>query len=208
MLIGLSGASGTGKTTLARTVAERAGARFVPTDVSEMARKAGFNPVAEMTIGERIDLQHALIGQFEALVASQPSGMCVIMDRTPLDVAAYTLAEVTMQSWKDASREKWQEVCEIVTRCQRLASMFDAIAILSELPSYDDAPKRPRYNPAYQIHIEALIAGVAIAGHESAMVHFIRATDLERRFEIIHEIIGSLYGIEPQKPARNSRLAC
>lgn len=195
MLIGLAGASGTGKTTLARTVAERAGARFVPTDVSEMARRAGFNPLAPMTIGERIDLQRALVDQFEALVAAQSPKLCIIMDRTPLDVAAYMLAEVTMQSWREAGMERWQEVREIVARCQRIASRFDAIVMLSELPVYDDAPKRPRYNPAYQVHIEALIAGLALIGSDAARVHFLSATDLETRFNVLHDMIAAQYGM-------------
>jgi len=91
--IGLCGAHGTGKTTLAIALSQSLGIPYVSIDVSSVFLEHGFHPSDKLDIRTRLFLQQKILEKAESiwLDIDEPSFIC---DRTPLDMAAYLLADV------------------------------------------------------------------------------------------------------------------
>lgn len=166
MLIGISGAHGCGKTTLAKEFALRSGLEYLPASVNEMAKSAGYaHGSVSLSLTERIDLQWVMLGAFRKFLAKCPADC--ITDRTPLDVAAYTLAEIGMHSDKTVSAASLDSVPELVKEAQQLTKAhFQHVMLLRPLPSYEAIEgKRPPANKAFQMHYQYLLEGLAFAAH-------------------------------------------
>lgn len=109
--VGLCGAQGTGKTTLASALATQLGIPFIKTDVAQIIRDAGYHSCREgMSTHERLDLQEVILN---GLVASYPKSSAFICDRTPFDVMMYSLG------WLPpfASSHESDRVMELMTQC-------------------------------------------------------------------------------------------
>lgn len=155
MIFGLAGASGVGKTTLAIAVAKEMKIHYFDASVSAMAKELGYDPVSDMTPGERITMQFAIFDKFLDRVNNAPRPM--ISDRTPLDFIAYMLGEVTMHNTDPKLSAR---IDEYVGQCLAAAdTFFDTIIIVRPLPTYQVAPNRPPLNRAYQAHIQYIIEG-------------------------------------------------
>jgi len=95
-MIGLAGAHRTGKTTLARAWCDAHPVyTFLPTDLSSVFRDCGITPKENMPFKERLEIQNLLLDKCERVYESGNNSILTITDRTPFDVLAYTLAEVT-----------------------------------------------------------------------------------------------------------------
>lgn len=143
-------------------------------------REGGFDPVAPMSIAERIAAQEWLLFRYMELAKGVPQPF--ITDRTPLDFAAYTLAEVTMLN---TSLELGQRIDTYVQNAiTSAASMFDTLMVTRPLPFYDAQPDKPPPNPAYQAHVQILIEGMAyhMLG-ERVTVGFLTVADHAQRLE-------------------------
>ncbi|MDC9581929.1 AAA family ATPase [Xenorhabdus sp. PR6a] len=88
--LGLCGAQGSGKTTLAKTFSEQTGVPYFDAGVRHILKRNGFDCRAEMTLPEYFRMQKTVCKE---LFASYPTESFVT-DRTPIDVMAYTLAYV------------------------------------------------------------------------------------------------------------------
>jgi predicted ATPase len=91
--IGLCGAHGTGKTTLAIALSQKLGIPYIPIDASEVFTDHGFHPSDKLDIRTRLFLQQKILAKAENIWfdVDEPSFIC---DRTPLDMAAYLLADI------------------------------------------------------------------------------------------------------------------
>ena len=94
-MIGLIGAQGVGKTTLAKAYAAKFGAHYLDASVTKIIREAGYDPSAagQYDFATRLVLQQIVLRGVDKLYAAAPIGMEVITDRTPLDMLGYTLCE-------------------------------------------------------------------------------------------------------------------
>lgn len=203
MIYGICGASGSGKTTLAKAVADLMCIKFVPTSVTEMAKKAGFEAVGRMSLPERFTLQLHLFDQFEELLNGITGP--AILDRTPLDMIGYLHGEIGMHSRNLLMPEEIEMAAEYVADCQRMtARYFDGVFFTSILPTYEEADTRPGFNPAYQQHVQLVIAGALATSSENIQATMLMTTDLQQRLDIVtHEIAERLDEIDVQK--RTSR---
>jgi predicted ATPase len=91
--LGLCGAHGTGKTTLAKALEQKLGIPYIPIDASNVFLQHGFHPSDKLDIRTRLFLQQKILAKavdiwFEV---DEPSFIC---DRTPLDMVAYLLADI------------------------------------------------------------------------------------------------------------------
>jgi predicted ATPase len=189
MLYGLSGASGTGKTTLGRAVGDCIGIPFIPTDFTSMARaECSRTGLQEMTVPERLRFQEQMLLAF--LKKARAIKGHAIMDRTPMDLAAYLLAEIHMHSSKKLTVEECRRVDGYVTMCQKMTYvLFDHVFVVRPLPSYEESTDRPAYNPAYQRHIQMLIEGGLLSSTFSASFSALVGSDLTERRDYVAQMI-------------------
>lgn len=199
-MYGLSGASRTGKTTLAKALSVHMGCPYVDSSTTAIAAKAGFNMVGNLSIEERIQAQEILLNGYMELILE--NGPVFITDRTPIDMLAYTLAEVTMHS---CGPELGQRISQYGKRCVELTEKtFALVFMVDPLPNYESQPDKPPPNKAYQEHIHLLIMGALtdsqiptmfvdagsveqrVAGCMLSLGRFLETTKQEHQQEIFH----------------------
>ncbi len=188
MLFGISGASGTGKTTLAKAVAEDLGITYMPTSITECGKKHGFDPVAPMSIRSRLELQMHLLNDHVEMVtkADRP----LIVDRTPIDMVAYLMAEFDMHSHMRVTADEIVAAEEYVDLClETTAKLYDYIFILGQLDHYEIKESRPADNRAYQTHTQLIMQGCMSRLYGRVNYTIIRSQDLEDRHETLHDTI-------------------
>ncbi len=156
MSFGLAGSAGSGKTTLAKEIAEAMHIHYHDASVTRIMKAAGINPVAPgVDLDTRIEAQEFLLRHYEAELRQLPSPF--ITDRTPLDMAAYMLGELTMTNATPAQGQRaahYVEDCLNVTR-----EFFDAILAVRPLPFYEIKGTRPPLSRGYQWQTQLLVEG-------------------------------------------------
>ena len=187
MIYGLAGSSGSGKTTLGHQIAQSLDLTFTQPSITDMSRRAGFNPVDKLDIWQRLYLQKSLYEQFEEMLAGLKGP--VILDRTPMDLVMYLMAEIGMHSSDFICDEQLQWAHDYVKRCQRLTERyFDHVFVTTPLPVYDATrAERPPANPAYQIHCHLILMG-ALYGSEVPF-SILHTSDPNQRLDFVSETI-------------------
>jgi predicted ATPase len=188
MLYGLTGSSGTGKTTLARTVAESLSAEFVATSITASGRRHGYDPVGLMSLQDRIKLQHHLLDDLVELIknAKRPA----IMDRTPIDLIGYMYAEIDMHSHLRLSQVDIARIEAYRQRClDETVRWFDHVFVTTPLPVYETAETRPVANAAYQQHSQMIMEASIYSLTGRVNFSILRPPGLETRVEHVHDTI-------------------
>lgn len=179
-MFGIMGAHRTGKTTLAKALSKKNGLYFFQSSTTEIMAEGGFDPVGLMSPKERIEAQEWLLLRYMELAADAPRPF--ITDRTPIDMAAYTLAEVSMHNTSPALGERIDAY--VRAAIMAAAGMFDTLMVARPLPSYEASPDKPPANLAYQSHVQILVEGMAyhMLG-EQVTVGFLTSTNHDHRVE-------------------------
>lgn len=188
MLFGLTGSAGTGKTTLAKRIAEDLGIEYMPASVTETAKKYGFNSVGVLSLQQRMKLQEKLLEDHIQMVckADRP----LIVDRTPIDFIGYMMGELDMHSHMRLSAEEIAWVEEYKNLClETTVKLYDYVFILSQLDSYEIKDTRPADNRAYQSHTQLIMQGCMHDLHGRLNYMVIRSKDLEAREEALHSTL-------------------
>lgn len=171
------GAHRTGKTTLARAVSERMGLPFVETNVTAALKEAGFDQVADLDHATRLACQKKRLELHMAIVKDAPRPS--IMDRSPLDIAAYTIAEFGMHS----DPELAAAAHELVEEClEETRSHYHALVLVQPLPLYVMEEGKPPANIGFQHHIHWLIMSL-MNGVPGINRGFLTPTALDQRIE-------------------------
>jgi predicted ATPase len=157
MRIGLTGCSGSGKTTLAKEIRKRIGSQhvFVPSVTREVADTVGFDMKATNSIEDRLVFQNAVLDAMEKVYSNYDN---FVSDRTPIDAAAYVLADFQPNTGTDEEREA---AMQYVDRCLSMTSIyFDAVILVPPGVPYIDEPGRPPNNEAYREAQHFLMTGM------------------------------------------------
>lgn len=150
MRIGFCGAQRTGKTTLARAVAEQLGLPYVATNTSEILEKYGYNARRQYNISDRLAAQTMVLMGLRDIWEQTPVG---VFDRTPLDVLAYMEADVV----RDFPPQLEDPYADYVEQCQHLFNLFDRVFLVQPgIPVIDDLKSAPP-SPAYIRHLNSLL---------------------------------------------------
>lgn len=181
-LIGLAGAHRVGKTTLAKAYAKSVGVEFAQTSVSDSLKRAGFDARSSLTLSERLYAQEIALEDCIALYERSESGS--IVDRTPLDLAAYTLSEVTMHRAvnlaEDVNLDRRFEA--YIGRCIRAALVyFSDLVVVCPGIGLTDAAKSAAPSIAYIDNIHYTVMGLATSVH--AVILPDRITNLQNRVD-------------------------
>jgi hypothetical protein len=199
MLYGISGASGTGKTTLAKRVAEDLGITYMPTSITECAKKHGFDAVGMLTLPKRLELQlHLLEDHVEMICQAERP---LIVDRTPIDMIGYMLAELDMHSHHRLTDKEIGQVEDYVNLCSDMTlKLYDYVFIVGQLDNYDVSATRPADNRAYQTHSQMIMLGALFRLSGQVSFAHVPMQDLDRRCEFVHDtIVGRLDAIGKER---------
>jgi predicted ATPase len=185
-MFGFCGASGVGKSTLARKTAEAMHLHFHESSVTRLMKEGGFNDVADMPPVQRILAQEFVLTRYLQEIEKAPRPC--ITDRTPIDMLAYTLGEVTMHNTDPIVAKK---IDAYVDRCLVEAMRhFHTIIILRPLPFYQADVKRPPPNAAYRWNIQFLCEGALKMISDTVQECTIFTHDLAERVECAKELIA------------------
>lgn len=186
-MIGVIGSHGVGKTTLARQTAEALGYHFCQTSISDVYKRMGKDPAVRMSFDERMDMQIHILNELRSEWNSY-LGEKAIADRTPLDLIAYTLADV--DSYDALSAEQEERLATYIGMCLGIyAKFFEKVVLVpNHLPVAQDPHKlRANLSWAYRNKLEVLLRGVMnMYGVE---FEEIRKTGLEDRVEELKALI-------------------
>lgn len=191
MIYGLIGASGSGKSTLAQLVAEHMALTFLPTSISESAKRHGFEAVGDLSLHDRIDLQYHLLN--DMVEAIRKVDRPAILDRTPIDMIAYMLCEVNMHSHKQVSDKDLIRIEDYVDECIDATQMhFAHVFFLNKLDfvAVGDKP-RPPVNPAYAVHTDLVMRGALAMMEGMINMSIVEPTDLNVRLDHLSTIIAN-----------------
>lgn len=154
--MGLTGAHRTGKTTLAKELCEINEAPLAASFASQVAADLGINLEVPMSFTTRLYFQEVLLDAYEALYASFD---CLFFaDRTPIDLAAYLIAEVPNDL---ADPHMIERVGRYVERCFAVTEKYFCMVTMVQtgIP-YRAEEGKPLPNNAYQEAINTIILGL------------------------------------------------
>ena len=184
-MFALIGAHRSGKSTLARLTAEKMGIHFHISNASAVMREKGINMVADMSAEERLMAQNILLDIYLEQLGAAPRP--AITDRSPLDMAAYMMAEVGMHSGEP---EFGEAVKSYVERCLAATEEhFDSLVLVNPLPVYAIEDGKPPVNAGYQWHIHFLIEGLSSSLAKGCKLYRISEMDLEKRVKGLTETL-------------------
>jgi hypothetical protein len=186
MAFGLTGAHRTGKTTLAKLVAEDLKMTFHDASVSKIMREAGINAVGDVPLEARVEAQEFLLRRY--LKDLQWAPRPLVTDRTPLDMVGYMLGEITMHNTDaklGARIQNYVEECLGATLVH-----FDTIIVVRPLTAYVEHPDKPPLNRAYQSLVQFIIEGAATTCEDAIYVNHIDVEDLGRRRTLANDILS------------------
>lgn len=153
--IGLCGSHRTGKTTLAMALAERSGKAVLKTQTSAVFAAHGLDPAQVMDFETRLWIQGHILADAQNLWENQSQAF--IADRTPLDMLAYTLADI-----QGATEVDHTALQAYSARCFALSNQFfpHIVILPPAIPLMHEAGKAA-LNPAYIEHLHCVMLGLA-----------------------------------------------
>lgn len=155
MRIGLCGSHRTGKTTLAKAIAERAGMPFVRTTTSDVFRQFGLDPAKPLPFDKRLWIQHKVLDAAEAVWREEKDSL--VTDRTPVDMMAYTLADI-----QGAVAADFGQLEFYLSRCfESTNRFFDALVVVQPGIKLVHEQGKAALNRAYMEHLNYLVIGLA-----------------------------------------------
>lgn len=204
MKIGLCGAQGTGKTTLAQAYSKASGIPYIDAKVGEFLSDIGVDlSRSDMPIVERMKAQLMVAGHIATITEApglHETGF--ITDRTPIDVMGYT-HDIAVPHYKN------DDVLELYAKIhmvclETISNNFNLCLMLRpavRLSSQDhNRTQRGSLQPFYVNHIDMLIASMIMSFSKKVIdgslsrFAFIQdnVIDLESRVDAVSEIVGSI----------------
>lgn len=206
-MIGLCGANGTGKSTLAQAFAQEQDIPFVATSASEVFRKLDLDPAADYPLDIRLAVQEAILSTFEAQYAAATKlSPLWIADRTPIDLASYMIADVQRRSLVEEP-ELAAKVNDYVARCLKSASRHFSVIMLVQ-PGIKVEMNREGKAPscaAYMEHLNSIQLGLLCDERSSIRRYSLPRsiiTPQGRMQALVRAVAGA---IEAEKVLRKSR---
>jgi hypothetical protein len=154
MNIGLCGSHRTGKTTLGEAISQRTGMPFLRTITSKVFQQYGIDPSMPMDFKKRLGIQHKILDAAENIWQTEEEQF--ITDRTPLDMMAYTLADI-----QGTTEVNFDELEGYLARCIDVTNTFFALLVLVQpgIPLMHEEGKAA-LNEGYLEHLNYLILGL------------------------------------------------
>jgi hypothetical protein len=168
--IGLTGPHRCGKTTLAEAFV-KANPEYVlvRSGISNAFASRGLTPQSKIPFETRLDIQIDLLELQDK--AFKEAGSTFITDRTPLDLIAYTLAEINGDAARQLQDSKALSgrLSGYLSRCASVAyNNLDRVVVVSDLPSLTPDPTKGASSRFYCDKIRTLLNETFINFQESS----------------------------------------
>lgn len=188
-MIGLCGAHRTGKTTLARNFAAKNGIPFVETSVSAIWYELGYDPAQTYDFGTRLIVQEEILKRVDAKF-SEYAGQEFITDRTPLDMAAYTLADAIGERVPEQCQQRMKDYLNACFEATN--KRFGVICLVQPGIALKAEPGKAAMNEAYIEHLNSLLFGLMVDERVKCQHFYIpRAiTGMEERMHSLTAAVG------------------
>ena len=183
-MLGLCGAHRTGKTSLAKLYADKHGIKFVETSVSSIWRELGYDPAMTYDFETRLMVQEEILNRIDAKLAEH-AGTEFITDRTPLDMAAYTLADAIGDRVPDSCQQRLKNY---VQACfDSTNRRFGVVCLIQPGIPIKFEEGKAALNEAYIEHLNSLIFGLTV--DERLLCHHYYmprlVVDMDRRMDAL-----------------------
>lgn len=154
--IGLCGSHRSGKTTLAEKLSRELDIPFLRTDTSRVFLEAGIDPAKPMDFVRRLSIQKKVLGAGEDVWRTAAGNKTFVTDRTPIDMMAYTLADI-----QGGTEVDYPELERYLARgFEAVGRHFGAFIVLQPgIPLVYEEGKAT-LNEAYLEHLNSLIIGL------------------------------------------------
>lgn len=186
---GFCGAHRTGKTTICDILArDNPDYPFVSADVTSIQKEMNFDFGKETDPIKILDFQEAVIDRLTAIYEKQTTYF--FTDRTPADVAAYTLAHFDTRDYTDP--EISQRIDRILAKCKdAMGKYFACVFCIQPGIAYVEEPNKPTYSASYQEKIAALCLGFAHPNTKNLYVMPRNTLDIHERVDLVTTKIGA-----------------
>lgn len=167
MKIGLCGAQGTGKTTLAKAYSEASGVPYIDAKVGDFLRDIGVDlSRSDMPIVERMKAQLMVAGHIASITeAPGLSKTGFITDRTPIDVMAYT-HDIAAPHYKNDEVVELYDQTKMVCAETIIENFNLCMIIRPGVPLTEDDHQRQQrgsLNPFYVNHMDILMSSLILS---------------------------------------------
>ena len=155
--IAFCGAHGTGKTTLAIALEKKLGIPYIPIDASDVFLQYGLHPSDKLDIRNRLFVQQKILEKSEGIWfdVDEPSFVC---DRTPLDMAAYLLADIGNG---ELDQRTQAEIMDYLSDCFNLTiQYFDKIVLIPPAIAFVEREYKAAINHPLIFELHALLLGM------------------------------------------------
>lgn len=162
MRIGFCGAHRTGKTTLAKALAEKYGYEFINGSATRVFERFGVLPNQLLSVSKKFEIQTALLDDYLERVVG-----CThfVTDRTPLDYIAYTMAEMSTAACSADDMVRDEQVEFFIERCHRaMKETLDAAILVPPAIPVVFAEGKGHMSKTYINHVASLIHDAASDG--------------------------------------------
>lgn len=188
-MLGLCGAHRTGKTSLAKLYANKHGIKFVETSVSSIWRELGYDPAMTYDFETRLMVQEEILKRIDAKLAEH-AGTEYITDRTPLDMAAYTLADAIGDRVPDSCQQRLKNY---VQACfDSTNRRFGVVCLIQPGIPIKFEEGKAALNEAYIEHLNSLIFGLTV--DERLLCHHYYmprlVVDMDRRLDALASAVN------------------
>lgn len=191
MSICLAGSHRSGKSTLAKLVADQLGWTYIPSRAGEVFASFDLDMSEEIAADVRLEIQIAILDAHANDLSAQ-AGRPWICDRSALDSAAY----MTLNMVKDCPARLARRGMEYIDRCFQVANRHCAAIVLVQpgIP-YVAAPNKPPPNDLLVEAMNTYVWGLMNDRRMTAKPAFIRrdVTDLDVRAAHLRGLIGKLH---------------
>ncbi|GAL23004.1 hypothetical protein JCM19235_1305 [Vibrio maritimus] len=129
MKIGFAGAHRTGKTTLAKKVAQELKLAYEAGSATPVFEQMGVNPTDDLSMNMRFHIQMGILDQFKALSADGEK-LEFVTDRTPLDYIAYTVSELNTREYRELGDMGKASIRAYIRECLDQLHNLDVVFIV------------------------------------------------------------------------------
>lgn len=154
MIIGIAGGHRVGKTSLARQYAEKHDMQFIETSVGSIFKDLGIPVAARLSFEHRQRIQEETLKRLTAAYSAVDLKRGAIVDRTPIDLIAYTMADA-VADFVPEEHQEW--FADYVDKCYEVANKhLSCVIVVQPGIKIVDEGKSAVPNAAYIEHLNML----------------------------------------------------
>lgn len=155
MRIGLAGAHGVGKSTIAKSLADIYGLTFITSAGAKTIKKFNFDMEHDNRLETGMKMQAE---QLSAMIDELQGKISYVSDRTPIDAAAYLLADATAPAGSIFTQ--MDTVMYVEQAMELTAEHFDLVILVPPAIDFVEREGRAPQNEAYREHLHMLCRGM------------------------------------------------